>query len=306
MKSWIRKLAVLLAPLLLCSCGTVRMERERPAYTVGVVLKGMQTHYWMDMRSGMEQAAIDNGIDLYLLHPAGELETEEQNDLIADALDSDVDLLMVAPCDSYHTKWFVEQAQEQEIPVLTVDTRAFDTDLPYIGADNERVGKIAAEYLSEQLPAGARIVIMAGARDQASHVDRIGSFWRNLDTSFEVVHTFYTDVTQSDGYETAKQLEDWEIDGIFCASAVVGLGAATALAEMGQDARIVAVDTVDDALQALQDGAMDALVSQSGYDIGYQAITTAVETLRSGELPGDVLISGELLTKDSMNADGKR
>lgn len=300
---YLKKLAVLLVPLLLCGCGGIQMRRGQPDYTVGVVLKGMQTHYWMDMRSGMEQAALDNGIDLYLLYPEGELETEEQKGMIGDVLNSDADLLLVAPCDSYDTEWFAERAEEKDIPVLTVDTRAIDTDLPYIGADNEAVGRLAAEYLSEQLPPNARIAIIAGAQNQASHLDRIGSFRRYLDPSFRVVRIFYTDVLQSDGYETAKQLEGERIDGIFCASAAVGLGAATAQAELGETAQIVAVDTVDDALQALQDGTMNALVSQSGYDIGYRAVETAVRTLKTGTLPKDVRISGELLTKEHAEAE---
>ena len=59
---------------------------------------------------------------------------------------------------------------------------------------------------------------------------------------------------------------------------------------------MISVDTKADAVQILRDGAMDAMIAQDGYEIGYQAIETAVETLRSGEMPEDTLFDGELVT----------
>ncbi|MGN1030462.1 MAG: substrate-binding domain-containing protein, partial [Butyricicoccaceae bacterium] len=195
-----KRLAALTAALLvLCGCSAVQMERKRPEYAISVVLKAMNSHYWMDMRAGMEQAAVECGIDLRLLYPSGELEVEEQNDQIADVLESGTDLLMVAPCDSYHTKWFVDQAEENRIPVLAVDTRTLDCEIPYIGADNEKVGKMAADYLEEALPDGGNVIIFAGARNQGSQVDRVGAFRDELDPSLKISRIFYTDITMSDG-----------------------------------------------------------------------------------------------------------
>ncbi|MGN1030463.1 MAG: sugar ABC transporter substrate-binding protein, partial [Butyricicoccaceae bacterium] len=117
--------------------------------------------------------------------------------------------------------------------------------------------------------------------------------------SLKISRIFYTDITMSDGYESGKELAGQKVDGVFCTSAVIGLGVATAFTETAQEAVIVAVDTQDDALQALQDGTMNALISQSGYEIGYRAINIAVNTLKNGKMPENVLIPVELLTKDS-------
>lgn len=298
-RNLIRTLSTVLCILLLCGCDTLEMERDRPEYTISVVLKALNSHYWLDMRSGMEQAAKELGIDLVLLYPSGELENQEQQDLISDALNSGTDLLLFAPCDSYDTRWIVETAAEKQIPLLTVDTRALDADLPYIGSDNEQIGALAAQYFSAHLPEGGAIVIMAGSDHQASHLDRIDSLRRHLDASVHIAAIIYTDMSQTSGYNSMKQMAGQAVDGVFCANAVIGLGVATGVAETGRDVQIIAVDTQVDSVQALRNGTMNALLSQDGYEIGYQAILTAVDTLQSGVLPEDVLFSSELLTETS-------
>lgn len=287
--------SIVLCLLLLTGCSKLTAVRNQPEYTVSVVLKALNSHYWLDMRAGMQQAAEELEIDLRLLYPSGELENEEQKALLEDALQADTDLLLFAPCDSYDTQWVAARAQAEQIPVLTVDTRALDADLPYIGPDNEQIGHLAADYLSDNLQPGASVVVMAGSDRQASHIDRIQALQNALNPSITITEIVYTDMTQFAGYQTMKQMADQSFDAVFCANAVIGLGVATGLAEMGRDLPVIAVDTQMDALQALQDGAMDALLSQDGYEIGYQAICTAVQTLRTGALPENIYFTSELL-----------
>ena len=293
-----RLLACALLCLLLCGCGGVSYTQRTPTYTVGVVLKAMNSQHWMEMRSGMEQAATDNNIDLKLLYPSAENREDEQDDLIRDTMNSGIDLLMVAPCNSYHTRWFVAEAEQSGLPVLTVDTQAFDSDLPYIGADNTAIGRMAAQHLSDVLPEGASVAIISGASNQSSHNERIQAFRDTLRADLSVSSIQYTDSEFSQGYECAKNLAETPVRGIFCTSAVLGLGAAAVQPKNAARPLIVAVDTQADAMQAVQDGTIDALITQSGYDIGYRAIETALVTLRTKKMPDDVLLSGELLTKE--------
>ncbi len=288
---------------MISGCKPLSTERGRPDYTVSVVLKALDSSYWLDMRSGMEQAAKALDIDLVLLYPSSELENEEQQDLISDALESDTDLLLFAPCDSYNTKWVVERARKKDIPVLTVDTRALDSDLPYIGSDNSQIGALAGDYFSGCLQEGAAVVVMAGSVSQASHSDRIYSLRSHMDKSIHIIEIFHTDMTQIDSYNSIKTMEGRAFDGVFCANITIGLGASTGIMEMGREVPVVTVGTPSDAYQVLKDGAVSAVLSQDGYEIGYQAIEAAVETLKSGNLPEDILFESELLTTEEQGGD---
>lgn len=62
----------------------------------------------------------------------------------------------------------------------------------------------------------------------------------------------------------------------------------------------MAVDTKEDAIQILKDQAMDAMIVQDGYEIGYQAIEAAVECLKTGQLSKtDYLFEGNMYTTDN-------
>ena len=287
--------ALALLALFLSGCGSIEMHRDQPAYSVGVVLKARNSPYWMDMASGMEQAAADYGIDMTLLYPAGEQEDEEQNNLISDMLDSGVDLLMAAPCDSYDTEWFIEKAEKQGTVVLSVDTRAMDAELPYIGSDNLMFGRMAAEYFNEQLEPGDSILLLYGPENQSSIIERDQALREHLDPEIRIQGVRYTELSEENGYEAVQKLDE-PVDGIYCQNVVLGRGAVEALTERGWESKVISVDTKADAVQILRDGAMDAMIAQDGYEIGYQAIETAVETLRSGEMPEDTLFDGELVT----------
>lgn len=295
MKKWM----ILCFLLLFSGCGSIERSESRPEHTIGVVLKAMNSQYWMDIRSGMEQAAADYGADLLLLAPYDEIDYEEQKEHIRRLLESEISVLLVAPCNSYDTAWFCKSAEEKQIPVLTVDTRALDSELHYVGADNENIGRMAAGYFIRELPAGSQIAVLSGSHMQSTHTARVHSFMAELEAAgnFPYPLLYYTNGEFSQGYETVCQLAD--VDGIFCTSAILGLSAVTAQDSTGSRYPIVAVDTQDDALEAVRSGAIDALVTQSGYETGYQSVVTALKLLDGEAISEEILLPGLLVTRES-------
>ena len=297
-RNWIRVTVVVLAGCLLYGCGTIEMKRNAPENSIGVVLKAINSPYWLDVETGMEQAAVELGIDLNLVYPSGEQEVREQKDLVDDMLNSDVDLLMVAPCDCYDTNWIADKAEDQGIVLLTVDDRAMDVNIPFIGSDNKLIGKLTAEYFNQTLPEGSSIYVLLGPENQMSNIDRLWGIENGLDPSFHIQQVTYTELTEDNGYQAVKQAEE-KIDGLFCQNVVASSGAVAALEEKGWNAQVITVDTGEDAYQVLKSGMIDAFLRQDGYEIGYNAIKIAAETLDSGELPEDTFFESELITMDT-------
>lgn len=94
--------AVILLPL-----QDAQEEMSRPAYTVGVVLKAMDSEHWLAVRSSMQKAAEENHIRLIVMTP----ENEEQDQIIEDLLQEGIDALIVSPVNIHHTAQWVEEAQ---------------------------------------------------------------------------------------------------------------------------------------------------------------------------------------------------
>lgn len=211
-------------------CGTIENHKEKPQYEVGIVLKALDSPYWQDMKSGLEQAALDHGIDMILLYPEGEKEEEEQSLLIHDLLEREVDLLLMAPCDSYDTTWIANKAGEKKIPVLTVDTRAYDADFPYIGSDNYTFGKLVAEYFNAEFKNGGKILLMFGPENQSSIRERYEGIVDYLNESIQIQDVQYMELKERYGFAVVDQM-DSSVDGIFCQNSVLARGVVEALAE---------------------------------------------------------------------------
>jgi len=308
-KRSVKRIALLMGMLLVAlisgsGCAQSTMIEEDTRFSIGVVLKAADSEHWQGIRSGMENAAKEQNVTLTLLYPQDEWAEDEQRVMIQDLLESDIDAMIVSPCNSTDTGWFVDLAQEKNIALFTADTRSLDRVIPYIGIDNEEVGRLAARYLHTHLPAGAKIALLAGADKQGQTLDRIASFKAELGfLESELQVTVVKEIKRfSDALHETKQLLGEGISGIFCCSAVMGLGAAAAEQELGldDDLCIVTIDSQTDAIKAVQRGTVDALITQSGYEVGEIAVKTVVKYLEGGSLD-NVYIPCEVLTGNNID-----
>lgn len=298
--------AALLA--LLCGCGGAIREEQPPVFTMGAVLKTIDAEHWMEIASGMEHAAEERGVRLILQYPSTELAAEEQKIILRDMLATPIDALLFSPCDSGDTAWLARETTKRNLPVLLVDTGATDSELPYIGSNNREVGRMAYEFLLEQLGGGARVGIITGATRQNSLGDRVSGFrfYCTRDGRLTIAGA----ETDCSSYETAyyaarRLLREQKVSGIFCTSGVIGMGAIAAREELGrEDVKLIAVDTQSDVVNALRGGRLDGLITQSGYEIGYQAVTDMYACLTGEKCPRQHFTENLLVTPETADALG--
>ena len=102
-------------------------------YKVGVVLKAMDSEYWLAVRSRMENTAREKGMRLIVMAPENEAAYAEQEQIVRDLLAADVDALVIAPVDIDRADVYAGMAAERAVPLLTIDEKI--TDVPYIGSE---------------------------------------------------------------------------------------------------------------------------------------------------------------------------
>lgn len=96
-----------------------------------------------------------------------------------------------------------------------------------------------------------------------------------------------------------------DVDGIFATSAVTALGIMEYMSS--RPVVIATVDAQQDAIEAVRDGRIMALVAQSGYDIGYKTIEYIVNDRDGASQSMEEILDVEILTKDNADQyDGSR
>ena len=164
-----RFLAFALALLLLggCTPRDAGQGVQNQSTTIAVLLKSMGNPHWQEMRSGMQDAAAEYGAELILLYPENETDTNQQTMIFRDILEQKPDALLWAPCNSLLGPQMELLAEQAGVPLFTVDTRADNTDAPFIGVDSTLVGTMAAEYLGETTGYSGQFAVIAGPQSQS-------------------------------------------------------------------------------------------------------------------------------------------
>ena len=272
-------------------------------YKVGVVLKAMDSEYWLAVRSRMENTAREKGMRLIVMAPENEAAYAEQEQIVRDLLAADVDALVIAPVDIDRADVYVGMAAERAVPLLTIDEKI--TDVPYIGSDNYAIGQMAAAYMVEHIPEGGTVGILAGVAQQDAHRQRVAGF-RDYVQEHGGLRLAVVTMDAAQYREAALQTEHMieehpNLAGLFVTSAIMSLGAVDTLSAHAAHPVLVGVDTQNDALRALRDGRIDAIISQDGNDTGRMAIEAVSDALAGRTIPANSYITNALIT--AVNAE---
>lgn len=300
--------ACFLACLLLFGCGEPKItQKSRPAEKIGVILKARDSEHWNFVQAGIEQAALDFNVSVNILWPEKETDVSQQETMIYDMINSRPDAIAIAPCDSYHTKDYVDYAKDKGVQIFAMDTEMYDSTVPFIGSDNDLIGQLAAKKMADALQNKGKVAVITGTMYQGSHVNRVEGFKRYMAgyTDVEVVDVISANSSAYKAMDAMKSIlkTHKDINGVFCTNAVSALGAMEERTAEGFDERIpiIGVDTQSDAISAVRDGKLLAIIAQSGYDIGYKTIEEIVRCLRGGKSK-TVFVFGDTITAENANA----
>jgi ribose transport system substrate-binding protein len=93
-----------------------------------------------------------------------------------------------------------------------------------------------------------------------------------------------------------------EIKGIFAQNDEMALGAVRALGNRaGTDVKIVGFDAVEDALNAIQDGKMNATVAQQPDRIGSLGVENAMKVIEGESVDENIPVPVKLVTEENVS-----
>ena len=300
-----RMAAMMLAiAFFLCGCGTEQTETETEDRTICVVLKAMDSVHWMSVENGLKQAANDYGVSVNILYPRSESEAQAQRVMIEDAIASRPDAIAVAPCDAGEME-ILKQAEQNDILTFYIDSGSDRYRCPYIGSDNAKIGELAAKELAEHIDTG-EIAVITGSLLQSTHKERVRGFENYIRAHTDLEVCAIKENPNAGDIESIQSMQDIlkeypNVKGVFCSSAMMVLGAMQERNnQQRSDILLVGVDTQSDALLAVDQGEILAMIGQDGYQIGYQTIKTIVQALDGQETASAVYVDNNVITQDNV------
>jgi ribose transport system substrate-binding protein len=310
------KMAAMVAmAMVAAACGPREAPKaETQAPRVALVLKTLNSPFFIDMEKGAQEAARRLGVNLTVQAAEREVDVDKQMQIIENLIQTGVKVLLVTPSGSKEIAPAIAKANQAGIKVVVVDTRvdpkaARDAGIhvdSYVGSDNYEGGKMAGKYLLEATGGKANVGVLEGIPGHETGDERLRGFRDAVKEAkgIKVVASQTANWERDQGFTVFQNMLEAhpEIDALFSANDMMALGAVEAIAAKGKTGKIkvVGYDAVDDARKAIGEGAIAASVAQFPSEMGRVAVESADKLLKGEPVPAEQLVRIDLVTKDRL------
>lgn len=273
-------LATALVPAALAGCSSTPLgagggaPASGEAATVGLAGSFLTNPFQVVLVDGIGTDAEKIGLNLL---PATNADADPAQQItdIQNLLSQNVNGLIVVPVDSSAVIPGIEQANNQSIPVVTVDVAPNGGDVyMVVRADNYYMGQAACEAMGEAIGGAGTVLNLQGDLASVNGLDRSDGFTDCMTQKFPDVEVISrpTNWVAQEATDAAQAVASTtDLAGIFMASdTVMGPSIAQVLQTQGKWTTsddpnhifLAAIDGGSDALQFVRDGYFDAVVSQ--------------------------------------------
>ncbi|MBN7772947.1 ribose ABC transporter substrate-binding protein RbsB [Clostridium aminobutyricum] len=301
MKKVFALLLVLLMMIATVGCGNSKSEDSatEKGPTIGLVVSTLNNPFFVDLRDGAQAKADELGATLVVLDSQDDSATEMSN--VEDLITQKVDLILINPTDSDAVGNAVAAANEAKIPVITLDRSANSGEVvAHIASDNVAGGKMAGEFIIEQLDGKGKLVELEGIPGASATRDRGEGFNTAISgSSIEVVARQTANFDRAQGLSVMENILQAkpEINAVFAHNDEMALGALEAIKASGRDILVVGFDATDDAVKAVKAGDMAATVQQLPKEIGGKGVDTAMKVLDGETVDSYIPVDLQLVTE---------
>lgn len=282
--------------LFIAGCGSSESNDGRSSDAkpkVALIMKSLANEFFVTMANAAEihQEQHQDAYELIVNGIKNESDLAQQVALVDQMIGIDVDAIVIAPADSKALVPALARARENGIHVVNIDNRLdrevlaeYDLMIPFIGPDNRKGARDAANFALEQLPEGANVVILEGVTTAQNAIDRrmgfedaVAANGANLVTKQSALW----DQTKAAEVTAAILVRHPDVHLILAANDNMALGAASAVsfADLASNVSIVGFDNISAIHPLLLEGRVLATVEQYGDQFAVNGIELALDMI---------------------------
>lgn len=273
---------------------------------VGLMVQDLSNPFFAAMQDAVEQKGEELGIEVNVQD--GRQDLAAQNDQIDAFIQQGVDVILLNAVDSEGIASAVARAKAEGIIVIAVDVGAEGADAT-VTTDNVEAGKVACEYLIEQMGGEGNMLIVDGT-PITSVQDRVEGCEQVLEEypDVEVVGKQAGNNDRATALRLATDMltANSDVDGIFGINDPSALGATLAVEQADRSGiQITGVDGAPEAVTELQKEE-SPFIGTSAQDPGRLALEglEIAQQIADGKEPEDteMLIPTKLITADNVDS----
>ncbi|ADO77273.1 ribose ABC transporter substrate-binding protein RbsB [Halanaerobium praevalens] len=269
---------------------------------IGLAVSTLNNPFFVDLKDGAEAMAAEMGIEILTVDAQDDAASQLSS--VEDLLIKQIDVLIVNPVDGDAVVSAISSANNAGVPVITVDRAAEGGKVAsHIASDNVAGGKMAGDFIAEQLGEKAKVVELQGIPGTSAARDRGNGFNISIDSypEMEVIARQPAAFDRAEGMTVMENIlqGNSKIDAVFAHNDNMALGAMEAISAAGRsdEIMIVGFDAIDDAREAVKEGELAATVAQKPGLMGEMAVKKAIEVANGKEVEEYTPVPLELITE---------
>lgn len=290
--------------LALTACST---SQKSDKVKIGVTLMDFSTEFGIGLKDYMTAKADAMGdVELTVVDAGGDAAKQLQQ--VETFISQKVDAIIMQPQEQEACSPAIDKAKAAGIPIINCNSLTITEPDAYVGSNDSESAEIAMTYIAEQLGGKGNVLMMHGHPGQTAEVKRTEGAMDILAQNPDM--TLLDEQTADwDRAEAMTLMENWiqaygdQINAVFCQNDEMALGALNALVQAGKkdNVLVVGVDAIDDALQSVKDGKMDATVYQDCKGQAEGAIEAAYKLAKGENVEKEILIPFILVTTENVD-----
>ena len=272
--------------------GDTSADAEIPIYKYHFVLvpEEIDNDYWRLIEKGAKEAAKKNDVLLEYVGPR-QGNIDEHLKTLEKAAASSVDGIITQSLNEEEFPPLINNLIDQGIPIVTIDTDSENSKrISYIGSNNYYSGFIAGRKLLEDTKGQVNVAIITGNFHSSNQKLRVDGFRDAVkkEERINIIAIEESKISQIHAAEKAYQILSKypHVNAFFGTSALDGISIAQIVKQSQRDhIYIIAFDTLNETIDYIREGVINATVSQQPYEMGYQSVNIMVQLLEGKKVP---------------------
>jgi ribose transport system substrate-binding protein len=275
-------IAALIFPLL--NCGS---SAHAPDEKYFLVATNVKLPYWQQAAAGLTKAALQMKVQAEMVGP-DTYDPNAEREQFQKALSKKPAGILISVADPNLLKPDIDAAVAQGVPVITIDSDAPNSKrLIFVGTDNHKAGMMGAKVVADKLKGKGNIVIYT-IPEQTNLAERLHGYKDVLDAypGIKIIETVDMKGDARVAFDkTMDNLDKWKADAFVCLEAIACPEIAEVIDRKKATGKVVvAMDTDQRTLEAIQKGTITATIGQKPYTMAFIGIKL-VDDLHHNPLP---------------------
>lgn len=265
--------------------------------------------FWTTVSGGVEKGAMENDLELTVLHPDRNDNAERQATVMFDAINTRPDAILLAPVEMDALVAPCKEAMDAGIPVILVDTGISSDDfIVGFSTNNENAGRMAADAMAKIINNKGKVHIISGLAAASSDSSRARGFSERMKEAYPGITVLGILYHEGNMAVAANQTVDIimanpDIAGFYTINDISTMGCGNGLIQADRtDLILCGFDANDDLVSMLEEGVIDSLVVQQPFKMGYMGAQAAAKVLKGEKVRHETVDTGcSIVTKDNVS-----